>query len=280
MFSALWYAPRVIRSDRRLLTGTVTSSGVLTLNFTEPGQIKQINVRLGQRVRKGHVLATESARSTDALIAADKAAIAYDHAQITQLRTAKAANPAAAAVDNARISASKAQLALDEAHLAADRLKAASTRIIAPSSGTIVAVNGRPGETATSSGVRDYVADVQRPLPAQQPEFSLVPEGPQSVPRAAPSAYSLPVIALSTTGTWQVVALIPENWVSRVASGNEVTINVPAAHVTAVPGRIEAVLPTPVPTSTGTAYQAKVIVTGHTRNVPLNGMAANIHVGA
>ena len=280
VFSALWYVPRVTRSDRRLLTGTVTSNGVVTLNFTLPGQIKSVKVRLGQAVRKGQVLATEDARNTDALIAGDKAAIAYDRAKIAQLQAAEAASPTVSAVDETRVSASKARLALDEAHLAVDRIKRTSTEVIAPSSGTVVAANGQPGETVTPSGVRNYAADGQQSLPAQQPEFSLLPEGPQSAPRTPPSARYLPVIALRTSATWQVVALIPEKSVSNIAAGNEVTIDVPAAHVTGVRGRIEAVLPTPLQTSTGTAYQANVTTTGHTSNRPLNGMAANIQVGS
>jgi hypothetical protein len=164
--------------------------------------------------------------------------------------------------------------------LAADRLKVASTEIIAPSFGTIVAANGQPGETATSSGVRDYAAGYEQPLPARRPEFSLFPEGPQSVPRASASAYSLPVIALRTSAAWQVVALIPQDSVSGVAAGTKVTISVPAAHLTNVPGAIDAVLPNPVPTSGGTAYQARLTITGHTRTLPLNGMAADIHLGS
>jgi multidrug efflux pump subunit AcrA (membrane-fusion protein) len=280
VFSALWYAPHVIRSERRLLTGTVTSSGVRALNFTAPGKIRQVNVRLGQRVRKGQVLASESAPYTNALISADRAAIAYDRAQLSQLRAARVVKPTTSAVDDTRIAVSKSRLARDKARLAADRLKLASTRIVAPSSGTVVAANGRPGETATASGVRQYVGGLQRPLAPRQPEFSLVPEGPQSVPRASPSAYALPVIALRTAATWQIVALIPEHFVSKVTGGSEVTVNVPAADVREVSGRIDAVLPTPVPTSTGTAYQATVTVTGHSTHVPLNGMAADILVGS
>jgi len=280
VFGALWYAPRVMRTDRRLLTGTVTSSGVRTLNFTDPGRIKRINVRVGERVRKGQVLATQYAASADAFIAVDKAAIAYDRARLAQLRAARAANPVVSAAGQAGLSTATERLALDKARLAADRVKLASTALVAPSAGIIVGANGQPGETATSSGVRDYAAGVQHPVPAQQPEFSLVPEGPQAVARAWRGPDSRPVIALRTSATWEVVALIPEHSVSRAAAGEEGRITVPAAHVIDVTGRIDAVLPTPVPTSTGTAYQAKITVTRHTRNLPLDGMAVDVLVGS
>src|ERR1700730_7816199 len=73
--SAGWYVPRVI-ADRRLLTGTVSASGVFTLKFPASGQIGKVDVRLGQAVRKGTVLATEYAPDADSIVAADKAAIA------------------------------------------------------------------------------------------------------------------------------------------------------------------------------------------------------------
>ena len=277
---AAWYVPGVMRNDRRLLTGTVTSTGVITLNFADSGEINKINVRFGETVRKGRVLATEYAPNTASVIAAETAAIASDQARIKQLRAAEAADPAAASIDGAQLSADNAQLALDEAQLASDGAKVASTEIIAPSFGTVVAANGQPGEIVTSSGIRDYVADSPQPPAAQRPEFSLFPEGPQSLRRASASQSALPVIALRTSTTWQVVALIPEDSVAGITSGRDVTISVPAAHITGVRGKIDAVLPTPIATSEGTVYQAVVTITGHARNLPLNGMTADVQLGS
>lgn len=278
VFTVVWYVPRVIGSDRRLLTGTVASNGVVTLNFTNAGQIKQINVRLGQRVRKGEVLAVEYAPDADAAVAADKASIAYDLARITQLRADQAVYPAAAELDGAQIAANQAQLRLEAAQLTADRLRVTAAEIVAPSAGTVVGANGQPGQTATSTGVRDYVAGSQQPGGSQQPAFSLVPEGPQPVRRPSASEYPLPVIALRSSTTWRVIALVPEGSVSGIRSGRGVAISVPAAHIADVRGKIAEVLPTPVPTSVGTAYEAVVSVTGHATTPPLNGMAADIQL--
>jgi multidrug resistance efflux pump len=277
VISAVWYVPHVMSTDRRLLTGTVVSSGVITLNFANAGEIRQLNVRLGQTVRKGQVLAAEYAPNTDSVLAAQRAAIASDKAKITSLR---AAVPDATVLDSAQLSAGNAQLALDEAQLMTDRVKAASTEIIAPSSGTVVGANGQSGEMVTSSGIRDYVADSQQPPATQRPEFSLFPEGPQPVRRASASGSTLPVIALRTSTTWQVVALIPESTISRIKPRQIVTIGVPAAHIKDVRGKIAAVLPTPIPTSAGTLYQALVSITGRATNLPLSGMAADIQLGS
>ena len=98
VFSAAWYVPHVMSDDHRLLTGTVTSTGVIALNFTGSGEINKVNVRLDQPVRKGEVLATEYAPNADSIVAADKATITAEQAKMAELRAAEAADPAAAAL--------------------------------------------------------------------------------------------------------------------------------------------------------------------------------------
>jgi len=275
--TALWYVPRVMADDRRLLIGTVASSGVVTLNFTYPGEISKVSVRLDQPVRKGEVLAAEYDPDAGSVVAADMATIASEQAKIAEL---KAADPAAVAADNAQIAADKAQVAVDEAQLAADRMKITATEIVAPSSGIVIAANGQPGETVTASGIRDYVTDSQQAATTQGPQFSLLPEGPQATRRTTASGSDLPVIALRTSATWQVVTLIGEDSVSGIRSGQKVTVNVPAAHIKDVPGQIVEVVPTPAATSGGVFYQAVVTISGHATSLPLNGMTADIQLGS
>jgi multidrug efflux pump subunit AcrA (membrane-fusion protein) len=277
--SALWYIPSVLHDNRQLLTGTVASSGVITLNFSDGGEIAEIDAKLNTPVRKGQILAREYAPDTSSLVAADKAAIAADEAKIAQVKAAEAADPANAAVDDAQLSAANAQLALDQAQLATDRMKIVTTEIVAPSGGVIVAANGQVGQTVTTSGIRDYVADSQQQSAAQGPAFSLLPEGPQTVHRVNASASAVPVFALRTSINWQVIVLIPESSVARVRTGQQVTISVPADHVKDVPGQISDVLPSPAQTSAGVFYQAVVNITGHSATVPLNGMTADVEFG-
>jgi hypothetical protein len=280
VFSAAWYVPHVMSDDHRLLTGTVTSTGTIALNFTGSGEINKVNVRLDQPVRKGEVLATEYAPNADSIVAADKATITAEQAKMAELRAAEAADPAAAGADNAQLAVDRAQLAGYQAQLATDRMKVAATEILAPSSGIVVATNGQPGETVTSSGIRDYATDSRQVPAVQRPAFSLLPEGPQSVREASANGSALPVIALRTSTTWQVVVLIPEDSVSAIRSQEKVTISVPSARIKDVPGQVEEVLSTPIPTSAGVFYQAVVIITGHAANLPLNGMAADVQLGS
>jgi multidrug efflux pump subunit AcrA (membrane-fusion protein) len=277
--SALWYIPSVMDDNRQLLTGTVASSGVITLNFSGAGEIAELDAKLNAPVRKGQILAKEYAPDASTLVAADKAAITADEAKIAQVKEAEAVNPANAAVDNAQLSAANAQLALDQAQMATDRMKIVTTEILAPSSGVIVAANGQVGQTVTTSGIRDYATDSQRQSAAEGPAFSLLPEGPQTVHRVNASASAVPVFALRTSINWQVIVLIPESSVARVRAGLQVMISVPADHIIGVPGQISDVLPSPAPTSAGVFYQAVVNVAGHSATVPMNGMTADVAFG-
>lgn len=278
--TALWYVPRVMSDDRRLITGTVTSSGIVTLNFTYPGQISKVTVHPDQAVRKGEVLAAEYDPNAGAVIAADEATLTSMQAKIAELKAAAATDPAAAAADNAQIAADKAQIAVDQAQLATDRTKVAATEIVAPAGGMVIATNGQPGETVTASGIRDYAADSQQAATAQGPQFSLLPEGPQATHRIPATGSALPVIALRTSTTWQVVALIGQGAISGIKTGQTVTVAVPAAHIVDIPGQVDEVVPNPATTSAGVFYQVVVAITGHAVNLPLNGMTADLQLAA
>ena len=272
--AAAWYVPGIIAADGRSLTGAVTSNGIIYLNFPGSGQLVAINVHPGQLVRKKQLLATEADPAAYAIIAADKAAITADKAQL---------GTALAVGATAGIASARTLLAKDEALLAIDRAEvAARTQIVAPCAGTVVAVNGQPGETADAAGIRDYSSQqVGTPI-TQQPLFSLLPEGPRASVEAGGSAgpASLPVIALRTSSAWQVTALVPESSVAAVKPGRDVTIDVPAAGITGLPGRVQELLTTPVATSQGTAYQAVVTVLGHQQAAPPSGMAADVQLGS
>jgi multidrug resistance efflux pump len=272
IFAAAWYVPGIVSADRRSLAGTVTSNGILYLNFSGSGQLAAVTVRIGQQVRKGQVLATEADPATAAVMTADRAVITADE---IQLRAALALGASSA------IATARAQLAKDKAKLAIERAEAAAKRIVAPSGGTVIAINGQPGETADAEGIRDYSSQPQATPITQQPVFSLLPEGPRSSIQAdgSDATVSRPVITLRTSSTWQVTALVPESSVAAVKPGQAVTIEVPAADITAIPGRVQELLATPVATSQGIAFQAVVTVLHHQQDSPPSGMAADVQLG-
>jgi multidrug resistance efflux pump len=279
--AAAWYIPRIVHNNETSFTGSVSSTGVITLDFSTSGQLERLNVHAGQRVRGGQVLATEVGPKSDSLVAADKAAIASDKTKIAQVQgSPTGAARQTSAVQNADLSSAQAQLSRDQAHLSTDSFRAASTVIVAPATGTVVAANGQPGEIVTPSGVRDYAANTQRSTATRKPTFSLLPESPQSGPPPSAGDGAVPVIALQTSKAWQIVALVPEGSVSSISAGQKVTVSVPSANISNAPGKIVQVLPAPIETSDGVQYQAVVRLTKPTGKQPLNGMAASIQLAS
>jgi multidrug efflux pump subunit AcrA (membrane-fusion protein) len=247
----------------------VSNSGIAGLNFGASGRVGRVLVHLGQTVRKGEVLATEAGAARTAAVGADRAAITADKANLAALQ-ADGSAPAS-------IAAAQAQLAKDRARRAAGQVKLAATKIVAPRRGTVVAIDGQPGETVSPAGLSGSVAHAQA-SPGQQPRFSLLPSGPMASLRAAGTA--LPVVALRTGGGWQVRLLIPQTDTSAVKVGGNVTISVPAAQLSGVKGTIAELSPTPVTNAGGAAYEAVVQVTGRTPVTPLSGMTANAQLGS
>lgn len=273
VFAAAWYVPGLVAADSRSLTGTVTSDGLLYLNFASTGRVAKVAVHVGQAVRAGQLLAAETAPAAVAIVTADRAAIAADQAQLAAARAGGAAIEVAAA---------HAQLARNKAQLAMDRAALVGTRIIAPSAGMVVAVNGQAGDTADAQGVRNYSFQPAAVPVTQQPEFSLLPEGPQSSVQAAGSAaaLALPVIALSTSSAWHVTVLVPESMFSSIRPGQPATVSVPAAGIAALPGRVQEILATPVVTAQGMAYEALVSISDRRVRSPADGMSADVQLSS
>jgi multidrug efflux pump subunit AcrA (membrane-fusion protein) len=268
--AAVWYVPRIVRSDARSFTGTVSSSGVTNLNFANSGLVGKVPVQLGQAVKAGQVLATETSPATTAAISADRAAIAADKASLAESKVSGT---------QASIAAAGAQLAKDQAQLASDKVKLAETQIIAPSTGTVIAINGQTGETVTAAGIRSYSSQTQS-SGSQSPPFSLLPEGPAANVKSSSTQSALPMLALRTSSSWQVTMLVPESGIQQVHAGQDVTVAVPAVGLRGIRGTIQQVSPTPVSTSIGTAYQAIVRISGHQRVTPLSGMTANVQLAS
>ena len=263
--AAVWYVPRIVRSDARSFTGTVSSSGVTNLNFANSGLVGKVAIQLGQAVKAGQVLATETSPSTTAAISADRASITADKASLAELRVSGT---------QASIAAAGAQLAQDQAQLASDKVKLAETQIIAPSAGTVIAINGQTGETVTAAGIRSYSSQSQT-AGTQSPPFSLLPEGPAANVKSSSSQSALPMIALRTSSSWQVTVVSESR--SAGPRGQEVSRGRGRR-----PDRTRhhpAGLAMPVSTSIGTAYQA-IVRSAATSGTPLGGMTANVQLAS
>jgi macrolide-specific efflux system membrane fusion protein len=234
-----WRVAEIAAADGRSFPGTVTSSGVVDLNFAKAGQVATISVRAGQPVKAGQVLATEDAAAATAAVTADQAAIEADQASLAELDSEQ---------EGVTLATAQAKLAKDKAQLAADEAAVVGMRIVAPMNGTVIAVNSQQGQTVTAEGS----------------------------PISVTSAASVPVIMLRTSTNWQVEMVVPASSAGNVPAGSAVTIAVPAAHLSGVRGQVEGMLPTPLRTAQGVGYQALVTVIDNQPDPPLAGMAADV----
>jgi multidrug efflux pump subunit AcrA (membrane-fusion protein) len=263
-----WYVHRVVLADAQVMTGTVTSTGVVNLNFGAAGVVAQVLVHVGEHVRKDQLLAAEAAPGATAIESADAAAVSADKVQLAEQDGSAAS-----------VAADRAQLARDEAKLAADQQARAQSRIVAPAAGVVTAVDAQPGLAAAPAGIADYVGQSAPVDPA--PLFSLLPVDPEVSSRAGVTgSLTLPVIQLRTSPSWAVLVLVPESSAAAVRAGQPVAVSVPAAHLTGVQGTISEVLATPVTTAEGEMYEAIVAITSHGSDPPLDGMTANVHLKA
>jgi multidrug resistance efflux pump len=261
------YVPSVLAADRHSFTGVVSSSAIASLNFGTAGRVGKVTVHLGQAVQKGQVLATEAGSASMAALRADRAAVAADKANLTALEAESAPAASVATVE--------AELASDRVRRAVARTKVLAAEILAPAPGTVVAIYGQPGEAVTPAGLRSSAGSGQA-VPGQQPRFALLPSGPMASLKSKNGL--TPVIALRTSGGWQVRLLIPQSSISGVQVGQKATISVPAAQLSGVRGTVAELSPTPVSTSGGASYEAVVGVQGHTAVAPLSGMSANVQL--
>lgn len=245
-------APSILTAaENETLTGVVTQSSLDSLNFAAAGRVARVRVRLGQMVRKGQLLAREITPA-DAISAVrnDRAAIVADQADLAAL-TAAGAPPDS-------VNAAKAQLATDQEQRAADQ---AAMLIRAPVAGTVVAVFGRPGATATPAGL---------PAPAQPAATQL---SALTLASLRGGGRELPVITLRTASRLQVRLSIPAESPAALRVGSVVRMSVPAAQLTRVSGVITALTP-----SNGGGQVAVIQVRGTVPATALTGMRASVYL--
>ncbi|MBL7261680.1 efflux RND transporter periplasmic adaptor subunit [Paractinoplanes lichenicola] len=120
--------------------GTVESASTATASFGTGGTVTAINVRVGQKVTKGQVLAKVD--PADAQRSLDAANADLDAAR-DSLERAEDAGSDTSIADNA---VQQAELAVDEAEAAVD-----GTVLEAPMAGTVTAVNGTLGSSSSGS---------------------------------------------------------------------------------------------------------------------------------
>jgi len=165
-------------------TGTVQPLDYVDVGTQVSGQLKQLHVRIGQRVEKGQLLAEidptvyrSKAEGTEAQLRNLQAQLADRQAQLKlaeqkaqrqanmmreQATTAEAVQTAEAELQSARaqIQALQAQIQQTRSTLRGDQANLEYTKIYAPMAGTVVTENARQGQTLNANQSAPIVARI------------------------------------------------------------------------------------------------------------------------
>ncbi|HEY2767724.1 MAG TPA: HlyD family efflux transporter periplasmic adaptor subunit [Solirubrobacteraceae bacterium] len=167
-------AGRLVTVSRGVVQSTVSGSGnvqaasQLNLGFKAAGVVSQIDVRQGEHVTEGKLLAELDPKSAEVALEQARASQQQAEANLLQAqqtseRSATASAPTRAgagtasttvspALREADISSAKAAVRSDALAVQSAEATLADTRLYAPQTGTIVSLSGEVGETAAANG--------------------------------------------------------------------------------------------------------------------------------
>ena len=182
----VWFAPppppqvattavaRADIEDTVLATGTVYAARLVSVGAQVTGEVKHLNVALGDTVRKGQLIAEIDAvtqentlRTAEAQLQSAEASLRSSQATLRQAELAATRAKALAAIDagsqsdlelaEAQRDTARANIAVQQAQIIQMRLNADTqrvnlgyTRVIAPMDGTVVAVVTEQGQTVNA----------------------------------------------------------------------------------------------------------------------------------
>jgi multidrug efflux pump subunit AcrA (membrane-fusion protein) len=141
---------RTVQAASGTMNLTVSASGTLApaatedLNFTSSGKVTAVNVKAGQKVTKGQVLATIDSASLASAVVQAQAQVAADESTLASDETNGASTT--------QLTADRANLASSQAQLASTQTALAGAALVAPITGTVTTVNLTVGQQLGSSG--------------------------------------------------------------------------------------------------------------------------------
>jgi len=162
----------------------------------------------------------------------------------------------------ASLAAAEAELARDQGSLAGAAATAASQVLRAPISGTVVSVDGAPGETVSAGGVAD-----QAPSGASiavTPGFTLFPST-QTVSGQALAA--TPVVVIKGQAPTYAEILVPEGAIGQVRIGDAVSFAPAEQGLAPVQGVVQQIFPRPVVAAGVVSYEVQARLVGR---IPAN----------
>jgi membrane fusion protein, macrolide-specific efflux system len=203
-------------------SGSVASASTATANFVTSGTVTELDVKVGDPVTKGQVLAKVDATAVQAQLDTAKANRSAAYAAQTR---AKDANADAATLASASAEVTSAEAAVTTAQQAVD-----GTVLVAPIAGTVTAVNGAVGSSSSSSSSGNSGASATGNSAAQNSSSS--------------SSSSSGFIALADLTKMQVNAGFAEADATKLKAGQVADVTWSALTGARATGKVATIAPT------------------------------------
>lgn len=247
---------RAVTGQPGNFSGQVTPAHAYYLNFANNAAIQTVNVRPGQTVKAGTVLATQNGSVEKARLSADDATVKADQAALSQDQAMQQAGTATPAT----VAQARASLANAQAQLAADQSAVGQSEIVAPATGVVADVTGAAGDVAGPSGVRGYSGPAAEPGTGQNSGFKFFVGGSSSTAGAGSSSASgFQSFITLYTQPLTVTAQIPQQDLPGVHVGQRAALRFPTLSKP-VSGTVELIIGTPVRSANGTFYDVVISI--------------------
>jgi multidrug efflux pump subunit AcrA (membrane-fusion protein) len=222
---------RVVAVTAGPMSQTVSTSGTLApadsenLSFSTSGQVTAVNVKAGQQVPKGTVLATLDSAALQSQVTSAQASV--DSA------TAKLSNDQTTASSSAQIASDQANLAAAQAQLASAQASLSGATLTAPIDGTVAAVNLTVGQqlSGTGTGGTNLSGSSTGSGRTNTPSSSSGAGGngfsggnSNSSSSSSSSSSSTPQVQMISTGTYVVNVSVDDTQIGRIAVGQATTV--------------------------------------------------------
>lgn len=155
------------------------------------------------------------------------------------------------------LASARSQLVKDQAQLATDQARQAEERLQAPLAGTVVSVDGQPGEVVSGTGVSG--GNATGGSVTVKPGFDLFPSQQSSVGSQASS----PVAVLDVGGALLVNVVVPESQIGLVRLGAPVSIVPDVSGPRPASGVVTEIFPSSIVAAGVVSYEVQVKANSH-----------------
>src|SRR5438132_480683 len=196
-------------------TGSLVPAGRMNVNFKVAGTLSEVDVRVGDTVKTGQVLARLDSTTQQAALSQAQVSLASAQANLKATQTPL----------------TSAQVASAQAQVTAAQLAVNQTTLTAPTSGAVISLNGVPGEAVSGGGSG---ATAQAP-------GSLAPQPSSS--SASGSGGSSGFMVIDDTSSYVAVMAFPETDAARLAANQTPALTFDAIPNLTISGHVLSLSP-------------------------------------